>query len=85
MTVTENGVQRTAEAEIDGKYLVLEIWGSSAILTVSEKDYTVLIIAAASAAAAAVIIILIIIIRKKNKNSPKNPAKKDKNKENILA
>lgn len=85
VTVTENGVQRTAEAEIDGKYLVVEILGDSAILTVSEKDYTALIIAAASAAAAAVIIILIIIIRKKNKSSPKNSAKKDKNKENILA
>ena len=84
VTVTENGVQRTAETEIDGKYLVVEILGSSAILTVSEKDYTVLIIAAASAAAAAVIIILIIIIiiRKKNKNSPKNSAQKDKN--NII-
>ena len=70
VTVTENGVQRIAETEIDGKYLVVEIWENSAVLTVSKRDYTVLIIAAASAAAAAVIIILIIIIRKKNKNSP---------------
>lgn len=85
VTVTENGVQRTAEAEIDGKYLVVEISGNSAVITVSEMDYTVLIIAAASAAAAAGIIILIIIIRKKNKKSPKNSAPKDKNRENVLA
>ncbi|MBD5138491.1 MAG: hypothetical protein HDT24_04160 [Ruminococcus sp.] len=85
LTVTENGVQRIAETEIDGKYLVVEVSGNSAVLTVSERDYTVLIIAAASAAAAAVIIILIIIIRKRNKNNPKNSAAKDKNKENVLA
>ncbi len=65
VTVTENGVQRTAKTEIDGKYLVVEISGNSAILTVSEIDFPVLIIATAFAAAA-VIIILIIIIRKKN-------------------
>lgn len=78
VTVTENGVQRTAEAEIDGKYLVVEVSGNSALITVSEKDYTVIIIAAASAAAAALIIILVIIIRKKKKNSPKAPDQKVK-------
>ena len=83
ITVTENGVQRTAETVIDGKYLVVEISGNSALISISEKDFTMLIIAAASAAAA-VVIILIILIRKKNKNSPKNSAKKDKNKENAL-
>lgn len=86
VTVTENGVQRTAETEIDGKYLVAEISGNSAIITVSEKDYTVLMIAAASAAAAAVIIILVIIIRKKKKNAPKISNKKSKkNKEKSPA
>ena len=84
MNVTENGVQRIAETAIDGKYLVVEVSGNSAVLMVSERDYTVLIIAAASAAAAAVVIILIIIIRKKNKNSPQNSAPKDKNEENAL-
>lgn len=80
VTVTENGVQRTAEAEIDGKYLVVEISGNSALITVSERDAAMLIIAAASAAAAAVII-LIIIIRIK-KNTPKASNKKsEKNKE----
>ena len=78
VTVTENGVQRTAEAEIDGKYLVVEVSGNSALITVSERDCTVMIIAAASAAAAAVIIILVIIIRKKKKNSPKAPDQKVK-------
>ncbi|MDE6132421.1 MAG: hypothetical protein K2G04_03470, partial [Oscillospiraceae bacterium] len=74
VTVTENGVQRTAETEIDGKYLVVEIFGNNALITVSERNYTTLIVAAASAAAAAVIIILVIIIRKKN--DPKSRDKK---------
>ncbi|MDE5741935.1 MAG: hypothetical protein K2H90_05745, partial [Oscillospiraceae bacterium] len=74
VTVTENGIQRTAETEIDGKYLVVEIFGNNALITVSERNYTTLIIAAASAAAAAVIIILVIIIRKKN--DPKSHDKK---------
>lgn len=85
VTVTENGVQRTAETEIDGKYLVLEITDNSAVLTVSERDSTVTVIAAASAATALVIIILIIMIGKKNKKSHKNSAEKDRSKENILA
>ena len=76
VTVTENGVQRTAETEIDGKYLVVEIFGNNALITVSERNYTTLIVAAASAAAAAVIIILVIIIRKKN--DPKSHDKKVK-------
>ena len=82
ITVTENGVQKIAETVIDGRYLVVEISGNSAILTVSEKDHTVLIIAAASAAAAAVIIILIIIIRKK-KNTPKISNKKGKKNKEV--
>lgn len=80
VTVAENGVQRIADTEIDGKYLLLEISGSSAIITVSERNDTALIIAAASALAAVVIILLIIIIRKNKKSIPKNSGKKDKEK-----
>lgn len=83
VTVTENGIQRTAETDIDGKYIVVEVSGNSAVITVSEKDRTVLIVAAASAAAAAMIIISVIIIRKKKKNTPKNSGKKSKKNKEI--
>lgn len=76
VTVTENGVQRTAETEIDGKYLVLEISGNTAVIAVTEKDSTALIIALAAALAAVVIILLIIIIRKNRKKPPKIREKK---------
>lgn len=83
VTVTENGVQRAADTETDGKYLVVEIFGDSAVVEVSERDNTVMIIAAASAAAAAVMVVLIMLIRKKRKSTPKNSNKKIKEKSRV--
>lgn len=72
VVVTENGVQKTAETRIDGKYLVVEISGNSAVLTVSERDGAVLMNYAVFGAPAVVILIIIIIIMKKKKHSTKN-------------
>lgn len=86
VSLTENGVQQNIKTEIDGKYLVIEFSGNNALISVFERDYTVLIIAAASAMAAAMILIAVIIIRKRKKNTPKNSNKKSKkNKETSNA
>ena len=69
VTVTENGVLRTAEAEIDGKYLVVEISGNSAILAVSEKDSAALISYIVFGALAVAVLIVIVIVIGKNKKA----------------
>lgn len=67
VTVTENGVSKTAKAEIDGSYLVFEVNSGSFDLTVTEKPFPVYIVIAAIAAAAVIAVVVIVIVKKKKK------------------
>ncbi len=66
--LTENGVERIAEAEVDGQYLVFEVNGSSFDIYVKRKASLWPVYAAAAVLAAAAVVIIIIMIKRKKKS-----------------
>lgn len=75
VTVTENGLEKTVKADIDGQYLVIPVNGNAFSIRLTEKSYSNVIISAAALAAAATAVLLIIIYRRKNKRPDKKPEK----------
>lgn len=67
--LTENGVERIAEAEVDGQYLVFEVNGSSFDIYVKKKASLWFIYAAAAVLAAVAAVMIIIVMKKRKKKS----------------